>query len=114
MAESSVPSAEAAVAATEPTGLAAVTIDPFSALLAFAKARKSGQVKTAFTSFLDAWKEPIDVKVDKRLDLAAPGKGPHQFLKRGRSGWTSSTANFADRMKTDLERQFNLRNLARS
>lgn len=98
----------------EPRGLGEVRMDPFAPLLAFAKARKAGQVRTAFVSFLAKWREPIDVQVDKRLDLSAFGKGPDLFLKMPRQKKPEElSSDLADRMKHDLERQFNLRNLAR-
>lgn len=95
-------------------GLEQATIDPFALWLAFAKSRRAGKVRTAFVSFLERWREPIDVQVDKRIDLAAFGKGPHLFLKTPRNKRPDElSSDVADRMKNDCERQFNLRNLAR-
>lgn len=95
-------------------GVDEVLIDPFALWQAFAKSVKGGQLKTTFGEFLDAWREPIDVKVDKKMDLEAFGKGPELFLKMPRPKRPDEfPSDLSDRMKQDLERQFNLRNLAR-
>ena len=99
---------------TGPTGIDAASIDPFAVWIEFAKSVRGGNVWTSTRSFVEAWKPPIDVKVDKRQDLAAFGKGPHQFLKTPRQKKPEEmSSDTTDRMKHDLERQFNLRNLAR-
>ncbi|MCC6620420.1 MAG: hypothetical protein IT385_04150 [Deltaproteobacteria bacterium] len=119
MAEAAAPSPNDASPADKPgqdeaRGLSQATIDPFALWLTFAKSRRAGKVRTAFVSFLERWKEPIDVQVDKRLDLQAFGKGPHQFLKAPRNKRPDElNSDIAERMKTDVERQFNLRNLGR-
>jgi len=98
----------------ERRGLQEASIDPFALWLAFAKGVRAGQLRTAFVKFLEHWREPIDVRADKRIDLAAFGKGPHLFLKTPRPKRPDElNSDLADRMKNDLERQFNLRNLAR-
>jgi len=97
-----------------PRGVDEVLIDPFALWLAFAKSVKGGQLKTTFGDFLDSWREPIDVQVDKKMDLDAFGKGPELCLKMPRDKRPDEfPSDLADRIKQDLERQFNLRNLAR-
>jgi len=95
-------------------GLDVASIDPFALWVAFSKWVRAGKVSTAFVKFLARWREPIDVKVDKRLDLSAFGKGPNLFLKTPRPKRPEELdSSLADRMKKDVERQFNLRNLSR-
>lgn len=106
--------AAATAAPSGERGLGDVTIDPFAPILAFAKKVKSGQIRTAFVSFLERWREPIDVQIDKRMDLAAFGKGPDLFLKMPRQKKPEEfSGDTSERLKQDLERQFNLRNLGR-
>ncbi len=98
----------------EVDGAVVVELDPFSRHRAFARWVRTGKLRNTFQSFLDAWREPIDTKADKRMDLAAFGKPAHQFLKLPRPKRNDEfPEGYEDRLKQDLERQFILRNLAR-
>jgi hypothetical protein len=90
-----------------------VTIDPFARHRGFAGWVRTGKLRTSFQRFLEHMREPIDVRADRILDLAAFGQVPHQFLKMPRPKRPDELPEgFEDRMK-DLERQFILRNLRR-
>lgn len=88
--------------------------DPFARHRGFAKWVRTGKLRSTFQWFIDSWKEPIDVRADKILDLQAFGKGPAPFLKMPRPKKASEyPEGLEDRLKKDLERQFILRNLMR-
>lgn len=99
-----------------PLGLTApeVTIDPFTRHRSFAGWVRTGKLRSTFQWFLDQWREPIDVRADKILDLKGFGKPPHAFLKMPRNKRPDEFPDgYEDRLKKDLERQFILRNLMR-
>ncbi len=91
-----------------------VTIDPFARHREFARWVRTGKLRVSFQAFLERWREPIDVRADKILDLDAIGKPPQTFLKMPRPKRPDEyPEGLEDRMKQDLERQFILRNLMR-
>jgi len=95
-------------------GAFAVALDPFARHRGFAGSVRAGRLRSKFQWFLDKWKDPIDVRADKILDLAAFGKVPHQFLKMPRTKRNDEfPEGYEDRLKKDVERQFILRNLMR-
>jgi len=91
-----------------------VVMDPFARHRSFAGWVRTGKLRSTFQWFLDRWREPIDVRADKMLDLAAFGRVPHPFLKMPRPKRNDELPDgHEDRLKKDLERQFILRNLMR-
>lgn len=91
-----------------------VTIDPFTRHDVFADSVLSGRLRSTFQWFLDQWREPINVRADRILDLDAFGRDLHAFLKMPRTKRADELPDgHEDRMKEDLERQFILRNLMR-
>lgn len=91
-----------------------VTLDPFARHRTFAGWVRTGKLRSSFEWFLEKWREPIDVRADKILDLAAFGKAPHAFLKMPRKKRPDEFPDgYEDRLKKDVERQFILRNLMR-
>lgn len=90
------------------------SFDPFARHRGFAGWVRTGKLRSTFQWFIDSWKEPIDVRVDKILDLQSFGRGPSLFLKTPRPKKASEyPEGLEDRLKKDLERQFILRNLRR-
>jgi len=88
--------------------------DPFSRHLDFAGWVRTGKLSGTLQQFLDALREPIDVRADKVLDLSRFGKGPALFLKTPRLKRSDEfPEGYEERLKNDLERQFILRNLMR-
>jgi hypothetical protein len=91
-----------------------VSLDPFARHRSFAGSMRAGKLRSSFQSFLDSWREPIDVRADRMLDLQGFGRLPHAFLKMPRNKRPDELPDgHEDRLKNDLERQFILRNLAR-
>lgn len=97
-----------------PESEAALTMDPFARHKVFAKVVIRGRLRSKLFEFLDSFREPIDVRADKILDLSKFGAPLAAFTKAPRVKKKEEfTDDLDDRMKTDLERQFILRNLMR-
>ena len=97
-----------------PEGEAALTMDPFARHKVFARDVIHGRLRSKLFEFLDSFREPIDVRADKVLDLTKFGAPLAQFTKPPRVKKKEEfTDDLDDRMKHDLERQFILRNLMR-
>lgn len=106
--------AEAEPAPSDPSESELASFDPFARHRGFAKWVRTGKLRSTFQWFIDAWREPIDVRADKILDLQSFGKGPALFLKMPRPKKANEyPEGLEDRLKKDLERQFILRNLMR-
>lgn len=93
--------------------VAPVPMDPFARHRAFAGWVRTGKLRSTFQWFLDSWKEPIDTRVDKILDLAGFGKAPHAFLKMPRDKRNDELPDGLEEQLKTCERQFILRNLMR-
>ncbi len=97
-----------------PEVIAAITMNPFKRHRLFAHKVIYGRLDSRLFVFLDSFREPIDVRADKILDLTKFGRPLAAFTKEPRIKKKEEfTDDLDDRMKTDLERQFILRNLAR-
>lgn len=97
-----------------PEVVAAITMNPFKRHRLFAHGVIHGRLDSKLFDFLDSFREPIDVRADKILDLSKFGAPLAQFTKAPRVKKKEEFADdLDDRMKTDLERQFILRNLMR-
>jgi hypothetical protein len=95
-------------------GLDAPTIDPFALHVAFARGVRGASFRLSWFGFLDAIREPIDVRADKILDLDAFGQNAQLIIKPPRKMRDDEyPADLEDRIKNDCERQFILRNIAR-
>lgn len=93
---------------------AAITMDPFGRHRVFARDVIHGRLDNRLLDFLDTFREPIDVRADKVLDLSKFGQPLVQLTKEPRVKKREEfNDDLEDRMKTDLERQFILRNLMR-
>lgn len=92
----------------------AITMDPFGRHRVFAREVIHGRLDNRLLDFLDTFREPIDVRADKVLDLSKFGQPLVQLTKEPRVKKREEfNDDLEDRMKTDLERQFILRNLMR-
>jgi hypothetical protein len=97
-----------------PEVVAAITTNPSARHRLFAHAVIRGRLDSKLFAFLDSFRPPIDVRADKILDLSKFGAPLAAFTKAPRVKKKEEfTDDLDDRMKTDLERQFILRNLAR-
>jgi hypothetical protein len=89
-------------------------LDPFAGHLAFAQGVRGGSFRRGWFGFLDSRPEPLDVRADKVLDLAAFGQQRQLIIKPPRPMREDEyPGDLDDRMKTDCERQFILRNMRR-
>ncbi len=95
-------------------GLDVAAIDPFAPHLAFASGVRGASFRLPWFSFLDAIREPIDVRADRILDLDAFGQNTQLIIRPPRKMRDDEyPADLEDRIKNDCERQFILRNIAR-
>lgn len=95
-------------------GLTEPTIDPFAGHVAFARSVRGGRFQRPWYAFLDAMREPIDVRADRMIDIHAFGNKLQFIIKPPRPMRDDEyPADLEDRMKADCERQFVLRNIAR-
>ncbi len=103
--------------AGEPEALGAepeVVIDPFGRHRVFARYVCRGHTRNGLQAFLASFREPIDVRADKVLDLTKFGRPIAAFLKMPRPKRKDElNSDLEERMKQDLERQFVLRNIKR-
>lgn len=103
-----VPVDDQAVGLTEPT------INPFASHVAFARDVRGGTFQRPWYAFLDAMREPIDVRADRIIDIHAFGNTLQLIAKPPRMMRDDEyPTDIEDRMKADCERQFVLRNIAR-
>jgi hypothetical protein len=106
--------ADAPAVSPEAVGDAVPPLDPFAGHLAFAHGVRGTRFRRGWFGFLDSRPEPLDVRADKVLNLEAFGVQKQLIIKPPRPMREDEyPADLDDRMKTDCERQFILRNMRR-